>query len=269
MIDRVVVVVLVVALAWSSLAFCGEIHEAAKNGDLARVKALLKANPDLVFTKDKDGVTPLHEAAFAGHKDVTELLLTHGAHVNARDNAGDTPLYWAAENAFPPEAENKANIKDVAELLLAKGADVNAKDKAGATPLHNAARMGWKEMADLLLTHGARINAKDNEGFTPLHRAVASGNKYLLELLLDHGAEIDTKAADGETPLAVAAGMVYVHPLNLEPQPKENMDVVEFLLAHKAEVNAKDSHGFTPLHEAVVKGNKDIAELLRLHGGQE
>jgi hypothetical protein len=47
--------VLLVALAWSSLAFCGEIHQAARNGDLAKVEALLKDNPDLVFAKDKGG----------------------------------------------------------------------------------------------------------------------------------------------------------------------------------------------------------------------
>ena len=38
--------VMLVALAWSSLAFCGEIHNAAKSGDLEKVKTLLKANPD-------------------------------------------------------------------------------------------------------------------------------------------------------------------------------------------------------------------------------
>jgi len=49
--------VLLVALAWSSLAFCGEIHQAARIGDLAKVEALLKDNPDLVFAKDKGGDT--------------------------------------------------------------------------------------------------------------------------------------------------------------------------------------------------------------------
>ena len=82
-----------VALAWSSLAFCGEIHDAAKRGDLAKVKALLKDNPDLVFSKDNDGKTPLHLAAVYGHKDVAELLLANKAEVNAKDNDGDTPLH--------------------------------------------------------------------------------------------------------------------------------------------------------------------------------
>ena len=37
-----------------------EIHEAARDGDLENVKALLKHYPDLVFSKDTYGLTPLH-----------------------------------------------------------------------------------------------------------------------------------------------------------------------------------------------------------------
>ena len=55
--------VTLVALVWSCLAFCGEIHDAAEDGDLEKVKALLKANPDLVNSKDTNGMTPLHFAA--------------------------------------------------------------------------------------------------------------------------------------------------------------------------------------------------------------
>jgi hypothetical protein len=88
--------VLLVALAWSSLAFCGEIHDAAKDGDLAKVKALLKDNPDLVFNKDKEGMTPLHDAAASGYKDVAELLLANKADVDAKAGNGLTPLHVAA-----------------------------------------------------------------------------------------------------------------------------------------------------------------------------
>jgi ankyrin repeat protein len=77
--------VLLVLLVWSSRAFGGEIHDAAKRGDLEKVKALLKANPNWVSRKDPDGMTPLHKAAGAGVKDVVELLLAKGAEVNAKD----------------------------------------------------------------------------------------------------------------------------------------------------------------------------------------
>jgi ankyrin repeat protein len=100
-----------VALAWSSLAFCGEIHDAAKSGDLVKVKALLKGNPDLVFSKDNDGRTPLHWAAAGARKDVVELLLVNQAEVNAKNKEGWTPLHWAALQGQ----------KDMAELLRQHG----------------------------------------------------------------------------------------------------------------------------------------------------
>jgi hypothetical protein len=46
------------ALPCSSPAFCGEIHELAGRGDVESVNALLKGNPDLVSTKDKNGPCP-------------------------------------------------------------------------------------------------------------------------------------------------------------------------------------------------------------------
>jgi len=48
----------------------GEIHDAAKRGDLAKVKAILRQNPKLVNAKDKDGTTPLYVAASTGHTDM-------------------------------------------------------------------------------------------------------------------------------------------------------------------------------------------------------
>jgi ankyrin repeat protein len=135
---------MLVALAWSSLAFCGQIHDAAAAGDLAKVKALLKDNPDLVFSKNTNGWTPLHIVAFEGHKAVAEVLLANKAEVNAKDNKGQTPLHWAAS----------AGSKDVAELLLANKAEVNAKDNNRWTPLYSAVVNSHTNVADLLRQHG-------------------------------------------------------------------------------------------------------------------
>ena len=161
--------VLLVALVWTSVAFCGEIHEAAKNGDLEKIKSLLAAMPTLLSSIDDNGETPLHCAAYQGHKDVAQLLLNDKADVNAKDSRGATPLHYAAIGGY----------KDVAELLLANKADVNAKANDGQTPLHLAALGGQKEMAEFLLANKADVNAKDNNGTIPLHGAVYVGNKAL------------------------------------------------------------------------------------------
>ena len=118
-----IMLVALLALAWSSAAFCGEIHDAAEQGDVGKVKTLLKGNPDLVFGKDDRGDTALHWAALNGHKDVVELLLANKAELDAKNNSGDTPLHWAAQEGH----------KDVAELLLANKAKVDANNNCGDT----------------------------------------------------------------------------------------------------------------------------------------
>src|ERR1039458_6880749 len=126
-ISRLAAVMLVV-LAVSSPAFSGPIHDAARNGDVEKIKTLLNDTPDLVSSKDDKGDTPLHDAVIKGHKDVAELLLAHKADVNAKNNDGFTPL----------SLEAFIGHKDVAELLLAHNADVTAKNNIGYTPLYIA-----------------------------------------------------------------------------------------------------------------------------------
>src|SRR5277367_3890367 len=65
-----------------------EICNAAEFGDLAKVKAILKDNPDQVSSRDNLGMTPLHWAVAKDHKEVAELLLAGNADVNARDSNG-------------------------------------------------------------------------------------------------------------------------------------------------------------------------------------
>ena len=170
-------VVAAVALALANLAFGGEIHEAVRRGDVGRVKALIKDNPGVVFSKDDTGWTALHLAAQKGFNDIAELLVANKAEVDARSKRGDTPLHWAAGNGH----------KEVVELLLASNADVNAQDNGGWTALHMAARPGYQEVLQVLLANKAKVNLKDNYGITPRKRAMLQGQQGAAELLWVHG----------------------------------------------------------------------------------
>ena len=71
------------------------IHNAAQNGNLNRVKALLNQGVP-VNSRTVYGWTPLHDAARYGRLNIVQELLKRGAIVNATTRSGRTPLYVAA-----------------------------------------------------------------------------------------------------------------------------------------------------------------------------
>jgi ankyrin repeat protein len=175
---------LLAALALTSPAFCGPIHDAAQKGDLNKVKALVQSDPKVVTSKDKNGNTPLHLAAFHDHAAVAEFLLANGAEVNAK-NSYSSFVPDDLEGMF---AANDANHKDPQDLLLAKGEDAKASTN-GYTPLDLALfSYNHKDVVALLLAKGADVNAKDQRGFTPLYYAKAGDLGKIVDMLRKHGA---------------------------------------------------------------------------------
>jgi len=149
-------------------AQAGEIHDAAKAGDVTKVRQLLKQGVDVNAKDDFSRSTPLHVAAFNGYTDVVTLLIQKGADVNARDDFGQTPLH---------RASGLFSNANVARLLIEKGADVNAKsDVTRGTPLHQAALSGKTDVARLLIEKGADVNARDEDQNTPAMSA--DKNRY-------------------------------------------------------------------------------------------
>jgi ankyrin repeat protein len=66
--------------------------------------------------------------------------------VNAKDDEGYTPLYWAASRGY----------KVAVKLLLDYKADFNAKTNNGETPLGIAIQNHHDGVAELLRAHGAK-----------------------------------------------------------------------------------------------------------------
>jgi ankyrin repeat protein len=87
------------------------IHNAAENGNLNRVKELLNQGVP-VNARNAYGFTPLHKAASGGHVNVVKELLRRGAHVNPRNFLGSTPLHTALNpNVFHALIKAGANPK--------------------------------------------------------------------------------------------------------------------------------------------------------------
>ncbi len=90
------------------------LHHAASEGDMATVKALLKAKAE-VNARDRIGRTPLHLAACKGHTAIAKLLIKAGARVNLEAEYG-TPLGWASEHPECAELLRKHGAKTSEEL---------------------------------------------------------------------------------------------------------------------------------------------------------
>jgi len=168
-----------------------EILAAAGNGDLAKARLLLDRNPNLAFSKNRDGSTALHYAASYGYLEITELLLAKNSDVNAKNSEGVTPLHYAAS----------FGRKDIAELLLSNKANVNIGDGIGRTPLYDAAASGRIEEVRILLAAKADANAGTLRRNTALSVAAARGREDVVRLLIENGANVNTADLDGCTPL--------------------------------------------------------------------
>lgn len=114
--------------------------------------------------KDEDFVL----AAKSGSMELVELLLNHGANVDARGPHGEGGL-------------NKTRRGTVVESLSNRGADLGKKDDFGCTALMYAASKGHLATVELLLNRGAQIEAKDYSGTTALIWAASWGHLATIE----------------------------------------------------------------------------------------
>jgi ankyrin repeat protein len=106
---------------------------------------------------------PLHVAVQGSTREQVEQLLAEGHGLDVFDEAGNTPLRYAALAGNLP----------MLRLLLAAGADVNAHHVAsiGDTPLRAIASHCTYEVAQLLVEAGADPTIPGFMGITALHRA--------------------------------------------------------------------------------------------------
>ncbi|MQL98662.1 hypothetical protein Taro_031381 [Colocasia esculenta] len=169
---------------------------AAMHGKIACVEKLLQAGANILTFDSLHGRTCLHHAAYYGHSDCLQAILS-AAHSN-------------------PVAESWGFARFV-----------NVRDGDGATPLHLAARQKRPECVHLLLDNGALACASTGSygypGSTPLHLAARGGSLDCVRELLAWGADRQQVDASGRIPYVVAlkrnhgACAALLNPASAEP----------------------------------------------------
>lgn len=198
-----------------------EFIDAATQGDVAKVKEMLQADPALAQSRDEKGLSVVLKATYYGKRDVVEALLASGVELNVFEAAatGQTERLRtlieqdpALVNSYSPDGFAPLSLAvffghaETVDVLLAAGAEVSApsRETMKLTPLASALAAGHNQIARTLIEHGAHVNAKGDNDVTPLHTAAARGNIEAATLLLDHGADINATTKDGKKPVSYA-----------------------------------------------------------------
>jgi len=187
------------------------------------------------------GLTPLMRVAARGDTQIMDLLLAHGASVDAACKLDDfTPLLFAA----------RFGRLEAVRRLLDAGANVNRAAASGRTPLFLAAEGGHADVVQQLLERGAKVDQPLKTGETPLLAACSNGDATVASLMLSAGADPNASGIRG-TCLSYAANVASV-------------DCVKLLLQHRANPNTFAPEGPTPLMAAASFGSPRAAECVRL-----
>jgi hypothetical protein len=164
-----------------------ELVTAIRERDREHVSRVIAKDPSLVnFNRPEGFGPPLILAARTNQPEIIELLIDHGAKVNAKGPWGGTALHWACIRG----------CADAVDVLLHRGADVNARsDNDGSTPLFWACRGAgqtvWSRTnsnhaaaVKILLDSGANAETSNRDGFY----AVSIASQDIVGLLVQHGA---------------------------------------------------------------------------------
>lgn len=223
------------------------LHLAAGAGahDAARALLRLGADPAARIVCDEDdndqGATPLHLAAKLGHAHVFDLLLrADRTLLEARDDGGQTPLFYAARSTLR-----------AFEALLERGASWRVTDADGTGPLTWAVFFGSTGVARRLLDLGADVDALDYNGATPLMLAAQGCSFDTVQLLLDRGANIEARCrTSSRTALCWASSTSH------------DNHVIMSLLLDRGALHVPDGAGDFPLHLAARAGNASAVRAL-------
>lgn len=255
-----------------------DAKSASQLGRLDDLSALLAANPKAVHMRGGDGQTPLHVAPTVA---IAELLLGHGADIDARDvDHESTPAQYLVRSH-----------PDVARFLVARGAHTDIMLAAALGDLERVRGFLDADPASIRCTVSEKYFPKRNfhagghiytwtlgAGKTPHAVAHESGHDAVVRLLMDRTTgplKLALACELGDEPLVQAllqARPDLARTLDDETRRKlplaaetSNVEAVRLMLAAGWPVDTVGRHGATVLHWAGFHGNVALAKVILKH----
>ncbi|XP_057338269.1 putative ankyrin repeat protein RF_0381 isoform X3 [Microplitis mediator] len=117
------------------------------------MKVLLDSGADINYTRESNGMQPIH-LAINTEKEIIAELLKYGADINAKIKNGCTPLMFSI----------CYNNPEIMEFLLENNANVNIADNTDLTPLKTAFSYSKKQISErveVLIKHIIKIKSQN------------------------------------------------------------------------------------------------------------
>jgi len=172
-----------------------------------------------------------------------EKYYQKGFDLNAKDEKGNTPLYYALSR----------NLSlDVAKKIISYGADVNMPAANGMLPINVTTSKANELQLQILMMKTMGLDMANPKIEEELEKNVFHEMSRMTEMaavLIDAGADINKESVLG-TPLMNAV------------TNRWNIDIINLLIKYGADINKQDKNGRTALFYAFSSGNDDIVSLL-------
>lgn len=223
------------------------LHEAIQcDAPLATIEMLIEHGANIDATDGGDR-TPLAIATALGRDDIVGALVAHGADL---EEVGDFERFVGA--CFRASKSEAQEIRENAEIR-------EAKSYHDQLWLHEVIKRGSHETLDLLLAVSFDLSTIDYQGETALHRAVIAQDEHAVEKLLERGAPTSVQNFNGDTVVELALRSTLTVNSHIVDKLAHSLTEEQFN-ARGSRLRRQDIESFEIAADAIANGNAKLLQ---------